>query len=279
MPDPIVIDLSHHNTIPSSLKPAKDAGIIGVIHKATEGQTIKDSKVDSRQALARDAGLLFGLYHFIRPGNITGQVNNFLAVYTRYDPKSLLVALDYEDMGVSLSDCENWLRQVEAATGKKPVMYSGHVLKEKLGDVAHPVINGSMYPLWLAQYGSKAELPPGWKNYWLWQYTDKGTVAGVNPPTDLNAGEVDRVREFWAGVAEPVPPQTSLDFSDAMRRVLDGGKMRRKNWNGKGMWIAHHHPVGDITLPFIIMSTVTGDIVPWLASHTDMCANDWEEAT
>lgn len=30
-----------------------------------------------------------------------------------------------------------------------------------------------------------------------------------------------------------------------------------------------------MTLPYIYMRTVQGDLVPWLASQTDLLANDW----
>jgi hypothetical protein len=30
-----------------------------------------------------------------------------------------------------------------------------------------------------------------------------------------------------------------------------------------------------MTLPFIFISTVQGDLVPWLASQTDLLADDW----
>lgn len=32
-----------------------------------------------------------------------------------------------------------------------------------------------------------------------------------------------------------------------------------------------------MTLPYIYMSTVTGDLVPWLASQSDILAEDWTE--
>ena len=31
-----------------------------------------------------------------------------------------------------------------------------------------------------------------------------------------------------------------------------------------------------MTLPYIFISTVRGELVPWLASQTDMLAEDWE---
>lgn len=55
---------------------------------------------------------------------------------------------------------------------------------------------------------------------------------------------------------------------------------RRKGWNGKGMWIGLQRPTdtSKMTLPYIFMYTAQGDYVPWLASQSDMLADDWEEA-
>jgi hypothetical protein len=51
-------------------------------------------------------------------------------------------------------------------------------------------------------------------------------------------------------------------------------------WNGKGMWIQLMHPTeqSDMTLPYIYMKTACGNLVPWLASQTDILADDWEKA-
>ncbi len=37
-------------------------------------------------------------------------------------------------------------------------------------------------------------------------------------------------------------------------------------------------PISKMTLPYIYMSTVGGDLVPWLVSQADMLAEDWELA-
>ena len=44
------------------------------------------------------------------------------------------------------------------------------------------------------------------------------------------------------------------------------------------MWLGLQKPDphSHMTLPYIYMSTVTGDLVPWLASQTDVLADDWE---
>lgn len=282
MPNPVVIDISHWNIIPNDLKATAAAGIIGVIHKATEGAGNQDDKVDAREHLAKQAGLLFGLYHFIRPGQIGPQVNNFMNVFKRYDSTNLLVALDYEDPKVSLDDCLAWSEMVASRTGKKVVMYSGHVLKEKLAFKRHAQLNQDNFPLWLAQYGPRATLPPGWTSYWLWQYTDKGRIPGVTGDVDLNDGDAKAVRAFWQGseappepVEPPVPPVGTKDYSDAMRLVLDGFKVTRKAWAGQYMWVVYTRPTGTLTRSFLSIVTSIGEVVPYNPSQLDMTANDW----
>lgn len=217
MPTPIVIDLSHHNTVPVSFLATKQAGIIGIIHKATEGLNYKDDTADGRWYMAKQAGLLWGLYHFMRPGNMKQQAAFFVNVAKQVGDENTLLCADHEDLGVSLSDLKVWLKEVERLTGRKPVIYSGHVLKQQLGNHADAEI--SSYLLWLAQYASHPTLPAGFTKEWLWQYTDRGTVPGVTPPTDLDAGDAADVRAKWSGAAVPIPgpapeaPQVRIDIT------------------------------------------------------------------
>lgn len=210
MPTPIVIDLSHHNTIPQSLQAAKDSGIIGVIHKATEGASYVDNTLDNRWYLASQAGLLWGTYHFMRPGDMKQQAAFYVETTNANGDENTLLAADHEDAGVSLADLKTWLAEVERLTGRRPVIYSGHVLKDQLKGKPDSVLSG--YLLWLAQYGSSPTLPPGFDAAWLWQYSDKGSVPGVTPPTDVNAGDAADVTANWSGGPSqpvPVPPAPS----------------------------------------------------------------------
>lgn len=77
------------------------------------------------------------------------------------------------------------------------------------------------------------------------------------------------------------------DFGYALKQLKAGKKMRRKGWNGKGIFIELQRPdkYSKMTHPYIYIDT-TGlktdnpdapkDRVPWLASQTDMLAEDWE---
>ncbi len=42
------------------------------------------------------------------------------------------------------------------------------------------------------------------------------------------------------------------------------------------MALARADEQNKMTLPFVYMRTVTGDLVPWLCSQTDLLATDWE---
>ncbi len=59
----VVIDLSHFNPV-TSFQEIKQSGIVGVIHKATEGTNWADPTYASRKPQALAAGLWWGAYHF-----------------------------------------------------------------------------------------------------------------------------------------------------------------------------------------------------------------------
>lgn len=76
---------------------------------------------------------------------------------------------------------------------------------------------------------------------------------------------------------------TAMTFGLAIEALKKGCKVARGGWNGKGMWLMLMAG-GDTTLPtgeefpalpFIVMKTATGEIVPWLASQSDVLAEDW----
>jgi lysozyme len=70
MANPVIcvdVDLSEHQT-EFNFQSFKDGGSLGVILKASEGESLKDVKhpVFKEQALA--AGLAVASYHYLRPG-------------------------------------------------------------------------------------------------------------------------------------------------------------------------------------------------------------------
>ncbi|KRN13451.1 hypothetical protein IV37_GL000173 [Fructilactobacillus fructivorans] len=70
-----------------------------------------------------------------------------------------------------------------------------------------------------------------------------------------------------------------MDFGDALKLMKQGSYVARKGWNGKNMYIGITYPDIDnrATKPYISMKTADNEIIPWLASQTDVLADDWFE--
>lgn len=70
-----------------------------------------------------------------------------------------------------------------------------------------------------------------------------------------------------------------MSFGHAVVALKTGKRVARAGWNGKGMWLALQVPDANskMRLPYLYMSTAQGDLVPWLASQTDVLADDWVE--
>lgn len=70
------------------------------------------------------------------------------------------------------------------------------------------------------------------------------------------------------------------NFASALAALLNDARATRQGWNGAGTWIALQRPDENskMTRPYIYMSTVNGELVPWVASQTDLLAEDWDRA-
>ena len=207
MPDPLnaVVDLSHHNGN-VDLQQAQGDGIIGVIHKATQGLTGLDPMYPTNRTKATSAGLLWGAYHFATGGDGVEQAQHFLDVVGTVD--NTLLVLDFEQNpsggSMSLEDARAFATHVNVATGRFPGFYSGSYIKELLGSSKDPVLSQCWF--WLAQYGPTAVVPANWTTWTMWQYTDGAVgpqphvVAGIgNCDRDKFNGSEDQLRTLWQG--------------------------------------------------------------------------------
>lgn len=68
-----------------------------------------------------------------------------------------------------------------------------------------------------------------------------------------------------------------MNFGNALDVLRAGGRVSRPGWNGKNMWLRIQYPEtsSKMTLPYIYMKTADNNLVPWLASQTDLLAEDW----
>lgn len=85
-------------------------------------------------------------------------------------------------------------------------------------------------------------------------------------------------------------PNYTMNFGQAIEALKSGQAVARAGWNGKGMYLyyvpANTYPAvteiakkefGDLVPygAYIAMKTAQDNVVPWLASQTDMLAEDW----
>lgn len=89
-------------------------------------------------------------------------------------------------------------------------------------------------------------------------------------------------------------PCSAMTFGLAIEAMKRGAKVARAGWNGKGMFLyyvpAAEYPASRNTLgtmvgffpndmvpygAYIAMKTAQNNVVPWLASQTDVLAEDW----
>lgn len=70
-----------------------------------------------------------------------------------------------------------------------------------------------------------------------------------------------------------------MDFGDVIKGLKQEPRRRycRAGWNGKSQYISimDQGMAGEVDVPFIYIKTVQNTKVPWLASATDLLAEDW----
>ncbi len=69
-----------------------------------------------------------------------------------------------------------------------------------------------------------------------------------------------------------------MTFGSALSLLKKNRRLARAGWNGSGQFIQIVTPEPDdlMDLPFIYIQTVQKQRVPWLASQTDLLAEDWQ---
>ncbi len=185
-----VIDIYQENRL-TDIEALKSDGIKAIIHKATESNNFKDNQYQARRTLAKAHGILWGAYHFGRPGNPIEQADLFLG-HAQPDG-STLVALDLEGgatNGMKLHEAEQFVTYLHGKLGRWPVVYTSQsYMNSIMGSVTTTTL--SQCPLWIASYREgHPRMPAAWKNWTLWQYTD-GSL-GPEPHAAKGVSSCDR---------------------------------------------------------------------------------------
>jgi hypothetical protein len=66
----------------------------------------------------------------------------------------------------------------------------------------------------------------------------------------------------------------------AVKQLLNGTRVARSGWNDKDMFLELQRPdaKSKMTMPYVYMRTMQGDLVPWNCSQADLLATDWSVA-
>jgi lysozyme len=215
-----IIDISSFQGNPD-FKKVRAAGIIGVIHKATEGVGFHDSAYAVNKKAAKAEGLLWGAYHFGTGSDPEKQAQEFLQVAAL--GKDELIVLDFEDnkppgTQMTVASAKLFVNKVFSLTGRRPGIYSGNTIKAALGNTVDPDL-GKCF-LWVAQFDTSPNAPQiqkTWSKFTFWQYTNgqvgplPHTVDGIGPcDRDTFNGDEPTLREFWnnGGVVPGAPAPT-----------------------------------------------------------------------
>jgi lysozyme len=236
MADPIVIDLSHHNPTPDWAK-LKAGGVVGVIHKATEGASYVDDQLFSRAKAAMAAGLKWSTYHFLKDSDPAKQMAFYLATV---DPvQGERVCIDHETDGVTLEQLKDAVQYIfDHRPDLQVTIYSGHLIKDQLPNtVDDEVLDRTS--LWIAHYTSATAptWPTGtWPEWSLWQYTDSASVAGISQKVDGDRfnGSPENCAKWFGPVSEepqpaPQPPDEEpvvgglMAYGHKVEVVIDSG--------------------------------------------------------
>lgn len=183
------IDVSHwQGNI--NFEEVRQDGIKIVYMKASQGTTFIDPKFEQNYLMAKENGLLVGVYHYMVARSISDAVAeaNFFANVISEKEIDCKLAMDFEDFGSLNREQINvialaFLEELERITGKETVVYSNTYTARTIfyGEITN-------YPLWVAHYGVNNPADNGNWDYWVgFQYTSTGRVNGIS-------GNVDRDR-------------------------------------------------------------------------------------
>jgi lysozyme len=209
-----VIDLSSHNTV-SDFRLVRASNILGVIHKASEGDFYADPLCAERRSQAEAAGLLWGTYHFGKGDSPGAQQATFFLDSSRPTPRTLL-ALDLEpnegdpSNSMTLVQAEAFVRAVGDATGRLPVIY----IHPSWANGGLRITGDSVLArcgLWVVDYHDTPQIPLAWatSGWRLWQYASgeyasrrahgrNRLVQGVGGcDRNLFSGDTAALYRFW----------------------------------------------------------------------------------
>ena len=163
----------------------RDKKIRFVYVKATEGATYTSPHFRYNIENARKHGLKVGSYHFLRTtSSLQSQFENFTRA-VKPEEQDLVPLIDIEQRGnwtpkQIVDSLDVFIKMVSKHYNCRPMIYTMTSFYNK-----YLASHFKKYPLFIARYSESApELNDG-AHYTLWQYTDQGTVKGIDHAVDM----------------------------------------------------------------------------------------------
>ena len=176
-----------------------DFAIIRIGYRAENGNIYKDEFADYNIQQADKAGLLIGVYFFSTAINSAEAEEEATWTYNAIKsyPISYPVVYDcegYNSIDSRMNGIDNAKRTQNALAFLNKIKSFGYdgmlyASKDELSKYWDTPLLEKSFKIWVARYSSPAyptvKTPDYNGKYDMWQYTDKGTVSGVNSATDM----------------------------------------------------------------------------------------------
>jgi lysozyme len=242
MPRLDFIDISHWQSDRGAIDwgEVSQAGVIGAIIKASEGTSYVDPGYVNNAKGALAAGLFVATYHFLKKGNVTSQMGHYLST-VQPNPGERLV-IDYEDEKLSYGDLRDAVDYLKRAAPDCHIsVYGSAKLRDDVRAAgSQAAIDLADTSLWAARYSSSQPevATNAWPTWTGWQYSDRGSIPGIDGDVDLNSFNGSRENcAQWIGPPtevpvvppEPVPP-------DVQAVYLSVPEKQRVYVNGRLVW-------------------------------------------
>lgn len=194
----MIIDVSRYQGVIdwAQAAPHIEGAFIKCSGEETQGtEPFQDSKFVRNWTEAQKAGVRRGPYHFSDGGFDSGSGYTEALFFIGAVQKAggwgefrPVIDVEWPPQSGSLYDITQLIECVDEvweSCGKAPIIYTGRWYWAE--------IEGSDFkwlgecPLWIASYTREPPAAPRpWHSAALWQYTDKGSVPGIDGPVDLN---------------------------------------------------------------------------------------------
>lgn len=201
------IDVSHWDSVIDWLRIRQDGRVKFAILKASEGVSFVDDQYANNKAGCQSIGMPWGAYHFFRAQYDPAQQARWF--FNIVGMGCHVYIADIEAAGEDLANkVRIFVEELKRLGAPTVMIYTGpYFWKDNIGNAAW----AKQYPLWIANYGvSYPMIPLPWTAYDIWQYSDRGQVAGINAAVDENwfYGEPQAMYDFFKNGNEvPEIPQ------------------------------------------------------------------------